>query len=98
MGLFSTRWPATSTLVLCSGKSSDTANCLTTAEVEVVRKLYDGPRDPVTGERLTISGPLFGSELAWEEVSVPRTLNQPTTSEIVALSALRYLLFKEKAN
>jgi Tannase and feruloyl esterase len=84
--------------LLCSGKSSDMAKCLTAAEVEVVRKLYDGPRDPVTGERLTIAGPLFGSELAWEDVSVPRSLDQPTISQIVALSALRYLLFEDKSN
>jgi Tannase and feruloyl esterase len=81
--------------LLCPAQSEGTANCLTAAEVDVVRKLYDGPHDPVTGERLTIAGPLFGSELAWAGIYVPESTDQPITSETIAVNALRYLLFKD---
>lgn len=71
----------------------DAASCLTAAEVSVVRRLYDGPRDPQTGERLTIGGPQFGSELAWAGVYVPQSAGQPIMSTMIALDALRHLIF-----
>ena len=72
----------------------DAAGCLTAAEVEAVRRLYDGPRDAATGERLTIGGPQPGSELAWAGVFVPRAADQPIFSERIALDALRNLVFE----
>lgn len=72
----------------------DTKTCLTPNEVAVVRRLYDGPRDPATGERLTVGGPQFGSELAWTGVYVPRAPGQPIFSEQIALDALRNLVFE----
>jgi feruloyl esterase len=47
-----------------------TDQCLTAAEVAAARKLYDGPKDPVSGVALTIGGPMKGSELAWSGVFV----------------------------
>ena len=44
--------------------SGDSPNCLTTAQVEAVRKIYAGPTNPRTNEK--IWSPLFrGSELDW---------------------------------
>ena len=81
--------------LLCRANPSEpAADCLTAAEVEAVRRLYDGPRDAATGERLTIGGPQPGSELAWAGVFVPRTADQPIFSERIALDALRNLVFE----
>jgi feruloyl esterase len=80
--------------VQCAAGSQDTGHCLTEVEVGVVRKLYDGPCDPVTNERLTIAGPLFGSELAWAGVYVPNGADQPPFSRFIALDALRNMVFE----
>jgi len=81
--------------LLCrSNPPEDGASCLTPAEVEAVRRLYHGPRDAATGERLTIGGPQPGSELAWAGVFVPRAADQPIFSERIALDALRNLVFE----
>ncbi|WP_260929507.1 tannase/feruloyl esterase family alpha/beta hydrolase [Novosphingobium sp. 9] len=45
--------------------------CLTAAEIDVVRKFYEGPRDPKTGSPLTAGQPLYGSELNWQGIYVP---------------------------
>jgi feruloyl esterase len=45
-------------------RSGEAANCLTPPQVEAVRKIYEGPTNPRTGER--VWSPLFrGSELDW---------------------------------
>jgi feruloyl esterase len=81
--------------LLCrSSPPADTASCLTVAEVEAVRRLYEGPRDTATGQRLTIGGPQPGSELAWAGVFVPRMPTEPIFSERIALDALRNLIFE----
>lgn len=74
-----------------AGQAPDT--CLTAAEVGAVRKLYDGPRDPATGQRLTIGGPQPGSELAWAGVFVPMSADQPIFSQKIALDALQNVSF-----
>jgi hypothetical protein len=82
-------------VLLCRANPSQVAaSCLTAAEVEAVRRLYDGPRDAATGERLTIGGPQPGSELAWAGVFVPRAADGPIFSERIALDALRNLVFE----
>lgn len=54
--------------LLC--KSSDTSNCLTPPQVETARKLYDGPRNPVT--QLSIyPGLPRGSESNWPFLLTP---------------------------
>ena len=80
--------------VACEAGATDTTNCLTADEVAAVRKLYDGPRDPATGERLTIGGPQYGSELAWEGVFVPTSADQPIFSSTVAMQAMQHLIFE----
>ncbi|MBV7538689.1 tannase/feruloyl esterase family alpha/beta hydrolase [Duganella sp. sic0402] len=77
----------------CSQNKVGDAACLSAAEVVAVRKLYDGPRDTASGERLTIGGPQPGSELAWAGVFVPRSENEGIFSERIALDALRNLVF-----
>ncbi|MCO1597524.1 tannase/feruloyl esterase family alpha/beta hydrolase [Micromonospora sp. RHAY321] len=55
--------------VQCSA-GTDGPNCLTPAQVAVVRKLYDGPRDP-DGTRLYPGWQTRGSELSWDGHLVP---------------------------
>lgn len=73
--------------------AQDSAACLTPVEAEAARRLYDGPRDPATNQRLTVGGPMPGSELGWISVFVPRGANEPIFSEKIALDALRNLIF-----
>lgn len=71
-----------------------TAACLTAGEVQAVRRLYDGPRDPATNQRLTAGGPQPGSELAWAGLWVPASDSAPLFSERIALEYLRDLAFE----
>lgn len=75
----------------CKAGTQDTQQCLSAAEVETLQRLYDGPRDPQTGEKLTLSGPMPGSELAWAGVFVPEKADDPIFSQMIALSSLKYL-------
>lgn len=72
----------------------DSSQCLTAAEVQTVQKIYQGPSDAETGERLAVGGPQPGSELAWAGVFVSETASDPLFSETIALDALRYLVFE----
>jgi len=55
--------------MLCRGADSNA--CLTQPQVEAVRKIYEGPVNPRTGEK--IHSPLFrGSELSWEILAGPQ--------------------------
>jgi hypothetical protein len=74
---------------------ADPASCLSAAEVDTVRRLYDGPRDTATGTRLTIGGPQPGSELAWAGVFVPRSAQEPIYSAIIAMDSVRNLVFEQ---
>ena len=66
-------------------KSGDAPNCLTTAQVEAVRKVYSGPINPRTNER--IWSPLFrGSELDWS------FFTESAAPIGIATSALRMIL------
>ncbi len=78
--------------VQCSS-DLDKGQCLTGAEVETVRRLYEGPKDHATGERLTVGGPQPGSELAWAGVYVPSSPREPMLSQKIALDALGHLIF-----
>lgn len=79
----------------CPAGTTDRSSCLTADEVGVVRKFYDGPRDPATGTRLTAGGPQFGSELAWAGVYVPQTADDKIFSEMVSLPVLRNMAFTQ---
>jgi hypothetical protein len=84
--------PAT---IACAEGAADTSACLTAAEVATVRKFYQGPRDPDTGERLTVGGPQPGSELGWAGVFVPRAEDPGIFSEVIAMGALKNLVFED---
>jgi feruloyl esterase len=47
--------------IQCAEGANDTSQCLTPAQVEAARLVYDGPRNPRTG-RLIYAGPERGSE------------------------------------
>jgi feruloyl esterase len=71
-------------------KSGDAADCLTAAQVEAVRKVYEGPVNPRTGEK--IHSPLFrGSELEWQTPMGP----EPLGGGGPVLSFFRDFVFKD---
>jgi feruloyl esterase len=55
----------------CPTGATDTSQCLTSAEVDAAGKIYGGPVDATTKERLQIGRPLFGSEGNWVGVEAP---------------------------
>ncbi|MFE8100697.1 tannase/feruloyl esterase family alpha/beta hydrolase [Brenneria goodwinii] len=67
--------------------------CLTETQLTALGRLYEGPKDSATGERLTVGGPQYGSELAWAGVFVPQQATDPIFSQMIALPALRYMHF-----
>jgi len=71
------------------GQASDA--CLTAAEVETARKLYDGPRD-AAGKPFTLGQPQVGSELSWAGVFVPRSADQVPGSWGMAEQPVKYVL------
>jgi feruloyl esterase len=70
------------------------STCLSSAEIAAAQRLYDGPHDQKSGERLTLGGPQPGSELAWAGLFVPYQAEQPTGSQLVAKEALRNVVFE----
>ena len=79
----------------CAASAPDGGpDCLSAAEVAAARRLYDGPRDATTGLRLTVGGPLPGSELNWAGVFVPGAADQPIFSTMIALDALKNMTFE----
>lgn len=83
------------TLQCKSEQNADNSNCLSPAEVDVVRRLYEGPKDPATGQRLIAGGPQPGSELAWADVFVPQSHDDPIFSKMIAMGALQWLSFEQ---
>lgn len=80
----------------CPASAADTSTCLTATEVTTAKKLYEGPRDPVSGRRILAGGPQFGSELEWPGVFLPKDDQhaQIVGSQIYANGA-RELIFDE---
>ncbi len=81
------------TLVCRPGEAP--ARCLTPVEAMVARRFYDGPRDPVSGERLTQGGPQYGSELEWAGVYVPPAPDAPIFSALIARDSMATLIFPD---
>ncbi|PWW05400.1 tannase/feruloyl esterase family alpha/beta hydrolase [Mangrovibacter plantisponsor] len=75
------------------GSDTPQANCLSSKEVEAVKRFYSGPVDPKTGQKLVVGSVLPGSELAWAGVFVPQTADGPIMSRSIALASLRYMNF-----
>jgi feruloyl esterase len=82
----------------CAGPSAENiagGDCLSALQISALRKIYGGPRDSVTGQLLTVGGPLPGSELAWAGLFVPKKPGDLNYSQGVALSTLKYLNFEK---
>jgi feruloyl esterase len=71
----------------------DNVNCLTPAQVAVVRKAYSGPVDR-HGRHLYPGAEPRGSELAWVGEFVPARPGASTFAAAIAYSRLRFLAFK----
>lgn len=72
----------------------DEKTCLTHTQVQAVRDIYSGAHD-AEGNKLVLSGPLPGSELAWLGVFVPRAGETRIMSSIISTSSLKYLVYEE---
>ncbi|MGA9911208.1 MAG: tannase/feruloyl esterase family alpha/beta hydrolase [Paraburkholderia sp.] len=59
--------------IQCPNGATNTSSCLTAAEVATASKIYGGPMDATTGERMLAGSPLLGSEINWIGVEVPTT-------------------------
>ncbi|CAJ0720817.1 Mono(2-hydroxyethyl) terephthalate hydrolase [Ralstonia edaphis] len=55
----------------CAASASDTSNCLTAVEVATAGKIYGGPMDATTGQRMLAGSPQLGSEANWIGVELP---------------------------
>jgi feruloyl esterase len=68
-------------------KNADGPTCLTAAQVEAARKIYAGPKNPRTGQR--VFSPLYpGSELGWASSSGVQPVGY-------AIDFFRYVVFRE---
>ena len=75
---------------------TDTSNCLTQAQVTVVRKIYSGAVT-TRGEHLYPGGQPYGSELAWAGWFIPTNPTAPQNSTIawrIGNGWVKYLAFK----
>jgi pimeloyl-ACP methyl ester carboxylesterase len=59
--------------IQCPNGATNTSTCLTAAEVSTASKIYGGPMDATTGERMLAGSPQLGSEINWVGVEVPTT-------------------------
>lgn len=74
--------------LLCAGAETD--ECLTPAQVAVVKRMYDGAVNPRTGERIFVGWPA-GSEAGWSEYwADPRNPAEPARADF-----WRYWAFKD---
>jgi feruloyl esterase len=71
---------------------SDSANCLTDAQIGAVRKLYDGPRDE-KGRRMYPGGEPVGSEANWAHWVTPTATGDPAVAGGNTTNALKYLAY-----
>ncbi len=80
--------------IQCPANATSTAGCLTAAQVEVVRKLYEGPRD-AQGTLMYPGWQLPGSELNWLPWVVPAAgaSTATTIDPGIALNTIRYLAY-----
>jgi hypothetical protein len=79
--------------VQCSPGAPSTASCLTAAQVDAARKLYEGPRD-AQGELMYPGWQVPGSELNWVPWVVPAPGSPFTIDPSIALNTIRYLAYR----
>jgi feruloyl esterase len=77
--------------LLC--KSGDSGNCLTAAQVSAVEKIYGGPVNPRTGQKL-YPGLYPGGELGWGKNGGQMVINRAATSGVSSSDFFRYALFR----
>jgi Tannase and feruloyl esterase len=70
----------------------DAASCLTPAQVKVAKEIYTGAHDS-NGDKLVLSGPLPGSELAWAGVYIPAPGSDRIMSQMISTGTLKYLAY-----
>ncbi len=80
-------------VTLCK-PGQDVSTCLTSAEVNVAKEIYAGAHDS-DGNKLVLSGPLPGSELAWAGVYIPRSGSDQLFSAQIATGTLKYLAYEK---
>jgi len=72
----------------------DPSSCLMPEQVRVARDIYAGAHD-VDGNKLVLSGPLPGSELAWAGVYIPRSSQDRVMSSMISTGSLKYLVYEK---
>jgi tannase/feruloyl esterase len=78
--------------IACHGRASTASDfCLTPAQVDTVRKLYEGPRDS-QGRLLYPGWQLPGSELNWASWLVPAAAGTASVDQTVTQETLRYMV------
>ncbi len=70
----------------------DPGACLTAAQVDIARKIYQGANDG-KGQQLVISGPVAGSEMAWSGVYVPQAPGGRIGSTGYSTEVIQYMAF-----
>lgn len=74
----------------CGAGATDTSQCLTAAEAAAAGKIYGGPLDATTRERMQAGRPLFGSEVNWPGVEAPAATATSTGTPAPVSSIFSY--------
>jgi hypothetical protein len=72
----------------------DSASCLTAAQVKVAHEIYVGAHD-AAGKKLVLSGPMPGSELAWQGVFIQGSDHETLMSPMISTGALKNLVYEK---
>jgi feruloyl esterase len=76
--------------IQCAAGATDTSQCLTALEAAAAGRIYGGPLDASTRERMQIGRPLFGSEVNWPGVEAPASGSSTGTPVPVAGGVFSY--------
>ena len=77
-------------------KGADGPGCLTAAQVSAVEKVYSGPVNPRTGEKI-YPGLYPGGELGWGKAGGQMVINRANSSGVSSYDFFRYALFHNPA-
>ncbi|MFN7996915.1 MAG: tannase/feruloyl esterase family alpha/beta hydrolase [Bryobacteraceae bacterium] len=73
---------------------TDASTCLTTEQARVAREIYAGAHD-AQGNKLTISGPMAGSEPGWAGVLLPNRGQDGYMGVGISTGTLKYLVYAQ---
>jgi len=76
--------------IQCAPGAADTSQCLSAAEAAAAGRIYGGPLDATTRERMQAGRPLFGSEVNWPGVEAPASGSSAGTPVPVAGGVFSY--------